>query len=60
MIKGTENITKDLLMFFRSESAKNLLSPIGFIYNFEDVYISTNDGNKTGKCGLCNNILWQV
>ncbi len=23
-------------------------------------FISTNDGNKRGKCGLCNNILWQV
>ena len=28
IIKGIENIAKDLLIFFRSESAKNLLSPI--------------------------------
>lgn len=26
----------------------------------QQTFITTNDGNKTGKCGLCKNKLWQV
>ena len=43
--KETGNIIRITNIFKNiKKKRKNLLSPIGFIYNFEDVYISTNDG----------------
>ena len=43
--KDTGNIIRITNIFKNiKKKRKNLLSPIGFIYNFEDVYISTNDG----------------